>query len=289
MHHVEVAIAAQAKLGECPRWHQASNSLYWIDINAFQLHRYNFDSDLHETLQFEEEIGCFAFRQGGGFTLAMRSGFYLLNGWNTQLEYIVDPESDLPKSRFNDGRCDAKGRFFAGSYYSPKDWNAANLWCLDENRQVIKVHDGMLTVNGVAFSPDFKTLYFSDTPKHCIYRADYDLAEGLVGKPEVFYQFPFGEGRPDGAAVDIEGCYWVALYEGGRIVKISPEGEILEEIAVPVRCPTMVAFGGTDMNTLFITSVGDRPDDELARYPHSGDIFKVNVGISGMTEYHSCL
>jgi sugar lactone lactonase YvrE len=288
MPKVEVAVSAQSKLGECPRWHRPTQSLYWVDINAFQLHRYNLAKDEHQYLQFAEEIGCFAFRENGGFILAMRSGFYLLEGWNTDLTFIADPESDLPISRFNDGRCDAIGRFFAGTYYSPKDWAAANLWCLDEQKSVSKIHSGLLTTNGVAFSPDSKIIYFSDTPKHCIYRAEYDLQTGTVAEPEVFYQFPHGNGRPDGASVDVEGCYWVALYEGGRIVKINPAGKIEDEISVPARCPTMVAFGGEDLTRLFVTSVGERPDDEREHYPHSGDIFKIDVDIAGMPEYNFC-
>jgi len=284
MRKVESVIAAQAKLGECPRWHQSSNTLYWVDINAFQLHRYNFEKECHELLQFDEEIGCFSFRRLGGFVLAMRSGFYLLDTWATEKQFISDPEADLAISRFNDGRCDARGRFFAGSYYSPKDWDAANLWCLDANQEVRKIQDGLLTANGVAFSPDSRTLYFSDTPKHKIYRADYDLEAGTVGDVSVFYEFPHGQGRPDGASVDIEGNYWVALYEGGRIVKMSPDARILEEIEVPARCPTMVAFGGTDMRSLFITSVGDRPESERHEYPLSGNIFKVDVDVPGLVE-----
>ena len=191
----------------------------------------------------------------------------------------------MKKNRFNDGRCDAAGRFLAGSYYPPKDYDGANLWSLDKTFTATKLVDGLLTCNGIAFSPDNKTFYFANTPKHVIYRCDYDLEKGTIGNRQIFHKFPFGQGRPDGAAVDSEGYYWTALYEGGRIVRLDPQGKILEEIPVPAKCPTMVAFGDEDLKTLYITSAGDRPGQELEEFPHSGNIFKVRVDVPGLVEH----
>jgi len=289
MRHVEVALAAKANLGECPRWDERQGLLYWVDINAFQLHRFNPKTGINETLTFEEEIGCFSLRQEKGFVLAMRSGFYFLDGWDTQLRPISDPEAGLDKNRFNDGRCDAEGRFIAGSYYPPKDYDGANLWSLGANLSVTKLVQGLLTSNGAAFSPDNKTFYLSDTPKHVIYGYDYDIHTGGISNGRVFHQFPTGNGRPDGASVDVEGHYWTALYEGGRVVRIDPEGNIVEELMVPARCPTMAAFGGDDMKTLYITSVGNRAAEELEDYPHSGAIFKVDVEVPGLVEHRFAL
>ena len=285
MKTAELALAAKANLAECPRWDEKEQKLYWIDINRFQLHRLDVVSGKDEFITFEEEIGCFSLREQGGFVLAMRNGFFTIDGWNTNVTKICDPEEGLDKNRFNDGRCDAKGRFLAGSYYPPKDHDGANLWMLDENLEAKLLFDQMLTSNGAAFSPDNKTFYFSDTPKHVIYKCTYDLATGTVGEKEVFHQFPHGNGRPDGGAVDAEGFYWTALFEGSRIARLSPAGEIVEEIAVPARCPTMVAFGGEDLKTLFITSAGDRPEAELADYPQSGNLFKVDVDVPGLIEH----
>jgi len=286
MKNVEVAIPVKAKLGECPRWDEKAQLLYWIDINGFKLHCFDPVTGENKSLQFEEEVGCFSLREhSDGFVLAMRSGFYFIDGWNTELRAIADPESELEKNRFNDGRCDAAGRFIAGSYYPPKDYDGANLWSLGGDLKVEKLVDGLLTYNGTAFSPDNKTLYFSDTPKHAIYKYDYDLASGQISNGRIFYQFEHGNGRPDGAAVDSEGFYWTALYEGGRIARISPNGELVDEFSVPVKCPTMLAFGGEDLKTLYITSVGDRPAEELEEYPDSGAVFKVRVGVPGMKEH----
>lgn len=285
MAEVKLELAANAALGECPRWDNEHNVLYWIDINRFQLHRFDPESQVDDYLQFEEEIGCFALRKTGGFILAMRSGLFFLNGWNTHLEFLCDPEEGLDKNRFNDGRCDAKGRLIAGSYYPPKDHDGANLWSFTIGLPPVKLADDLLTSNGAAFSPDHTVFYYSDTPKHVIYRCDYDLETGSIKNRQVFHQFPMGKGRPDGACVDREGCYWTALYEGGRIVRLNPHGDILEEIAIPAKCPTMVAFGGEDLKTLYVTTVGERPEEEKKRYPNSGGIFSVKVAVAGLPEY----
>lgn len=285
MQKVEVAFKTRASLGECPRWDEQTQRLYWLDINQGRLHRFDPASGQDDYLQFDEEIGCLSLRQCGGFLLAMRSGFYTVDGWNTDRKFIADPEADMPKNRFNDGRADAKGRMFAGTVYPPKDYGGASIYSLSPNGEVKKWVSDLLTANGIAFSPDSRTFYYADTPSHAIQACDYDLDTGTVSNCRLFHQFPHGKGRPDGAAVDSEGCYWTALYEGGRVVRLNPEGNIIQEIMVPVRCPTMVAFGGADMKTLFITSVGARPDSELEKFPDSGSLFQVRVEVAGLTEH----
>jgi len=290
MRKVEIALDIQADLGECPRWDEKQGLLYWVDINAFQLHRFDPITGVNDFIQFEEEIACFSLRSNGkGFVAGMRSGFYFIDGWAPERRLIVDPETSLDKNRFNDGRCDALGRFIAGSVYPPKDHDGANLWSLDSSLQAKKLVEGLLTSNGAGFSPDNKTFYYSDTPKHVIYRYDYNLQSGEITNGRIFHQFEFGNGRPDGAAVDSEGYYWTALYEGSRIARLSPAGEVVEEIALPVMCPTMVAFGDDDLKTLYITTVGNRPAEELQKFPHSGAVFKVRVDVPGLIEHRFCL
>jgi sugar lactone lactonase YvrE len=285
MKKVEVALKIRANLGECPRWDPVDQKLYWVDINAFQLHRFDPLTGQDDYLQFDEEIGCMSLRQRGGFLLAMRSGFYTVDGWSTERTFIADPEVGLEHNRFNDGRADAAGRMFAGSVYPPKDHGGASIYSLTPGGEVRKWIGNLLTANGIAFSPDMKTFYYADTPSHAIQYCDYDVQTGVVSNCRLFHQFPMGNGRPDGASVDSEGCYWTALYEGARVVRLSPAGEILEEIPVPAKCPTMVAFGGADLKTLFITSVGNRPQAELDEYPDSGSVFKVEVDVPGLPEH----
>ncbi len=285
MRNVEVALKIRANLGECPRWDEVTQMLYWVDINAFQLHRFDPVSGRDEFLQFDEEIGCFSLRRKGGFLLAMRTGFYTVDGWHTERTFIADPEVGMDKNRFNDGRADAAGRMFAGSVYPPKDYRGASIYSLSPAGDVKKWVGELLTANGIAFSPDMTTFYYADTPTHAIQCCDYDIATGEVANCRIFHQFPQGEGRPDGAAVDSEGCYWTALYDGARIVRLSPTGKILAEIPIPAKCPTMVAFGGANLKTLFVTTVGNRPAAELEQYPDSGAIFKVEVDVPGLAEH----
>ncbi len=285
MRDVELVLPVCAKLGECPRWDESNGLLYWVDINGFTLNRFDPLTQKNVVRLFEEEVGCFSLRTREGFVLAMRSGFYLLDDWEAGLEFVADPEADLKKNRFNDGRCDALGRFIAGTYYPPKDYDGANLWSLGRSEQVTQLEQGLLTANGTAFSPDNQWFYLADTPKHVIYRYRYDLASGAISDKTIFHQFPVGHGRPDGAAVDSAGNYWTALYEGGCIACLNPEGEIIEEIAVPAKCPTMVAFGDEDLKSLYITTVGERPEEEKSRYPNAGGLFKVRVDVPGMIEH----
>ncbi len=285
MSEVKLVLPVRAKLGECPRWDEKNKLLYWVDINSFTLNRFDPNTQKNDVRVFGEEIGCFSLRRDQGFVLAMRSGFYLLDDWQAGLEFIADPEADLKKNRFNDGRCDAHGRFIAGSYYPPKDYDGANLWSLADDGKVSQLEQGLLTSNGAAFSPDNQWFYLSDTPKHVIYRYRYDVVTGRLSDKKIFHQFPHGQGRPDGAAVDELGNYWTALYEGGRIVCLNPHGDIIEEITVPAACPTMVAFGGDDLKTLYITTAGDRPEEEHAHYPDAGAVFSVRVKHRGMIEH----
>lgn len=281
---VEVALDVKASLGECPRWDEQDQLLYWLDINAGQLHRFNPANGQDDYLQFDEEIGCFSLRKKGGFVMATRSGFYLLDDWSTERTFITDPEQGMDKNRFNDGRCDVRGRLWAGSVYPPKDHGGASIYSLEQGKTKRWV-ENLLTANGIGFSPDNKVFYYADTPSHAIQQCDYNADTGEIGNCRLFHQFPHGNGRPDGAAVDEEGYYWSALYEGSRVVRINPRGEIVQEIPVPARCPTMVAFGGPDLSTLYITSVGKRPDEELQEFPLSGALFKVEVDVKGLPEY----
>ena len=177
-----------------------------------------------------------------------------------------NPESHAT-SRFNDGRIDPRGRFLLGTIDEPKAGGTAHLYRYDR-RGLVALVDGLLTSNGLAFSPDGRSLYHADTPRFTVRRYAYDPETGALADPEPFVTLTPTEadrGRPDGAAVDVEGCYWTALYEGGRIQRYAPDGRLLAEIAVPARCPTMVAFGGPDLRTLYVTSArAGRPAEELA-------------------------
>ncbi|PUA17368.1 SMP-30/gluconolactonase/LRE family protein [Glaciimonas sp. PCH181] len=280
-------IDTPAKLGECPRWDDINQRLYWVDILAPAIHLFSPIDGQHTILPVAEHIGCFSLTDDGGFVAGMRSGIWLLNAAGEQVRKLADNPEDQASSRFNDGRCDSQGRFWAGTLDEPKAGSNAHLYRFDE-RGLSSMDDGILTSNGLAFSPDQRWLYHSDTPNFVIYRHAYDAASGTLGDKEVWVRFtPTAEdrGRPDGAAMDSEGYYWSALYEGGRIVRISPAGEVVETYPLPVRCPTMCAFGGADLQTLYVTSASaGRPAAELLQYPQSGGVFAMRVSVAGLPE-----
>lgn len=277
-------------LGESPLWHPLESALYWIDIAGLAVHRYRPGDAAHHKWELPSEPGCIAYAADGRILVAMRSGLAMLDPKSGDLDMLAAPPYDPSVIRFNDGRCDARGRFWAGTLYDPRDRQGGSLFCIERGK--CRDADRPVTVsNGVAFSPDQRTLYHADTTAHRITAYDYEVATGTVGTGKIFREFSSDKssgygGRPDGAAVDSEGAYWCAMYEGGRLLRLSPSGEILREIEVPVRCPTMLAFGGPQFRTLYITTVSQkRPPDELARLPLSGFVLEMEVDVPGLAEH----
>ena len=269
-------------LPECPVWSESEQALYWADILEGEIHRYHLASAEHTVLRFPEEVGCFALREKGGFIVAMRSAIWLADKRGLLTHKVCDNPSNPELARFNDGGTDHAGRFYAGTFWAPQDYNGALLVRVDNDLTPKVIQCDILGANGLAFSPDGEWMYTSDTPQEVIYRTPLD-EQGEPGKREVFRTFKKEEGQPDGAATDVEGCYWSALYDGWRIARFSPEGEQLEEYRLPVRCPTMVCFGGEDMKTLFITTTRENmKQDELTKFPLSGAIFTLPVSVAGV-------
>jgi len=284
MTAMQCVLDAQAKLAECPRWDERTQTLYFVDIDSFQLHSYHLESKTQKTRTFDEEIGCFSLTENGGFIAAFRAGVYTFSDFNAPLLPYWLATYDQKTTRFNDGRCDAKGRFFAGTMYSPKDALKGALHQFSEGKERL-IDQATWTSNGLAFSPDNTIMYYSDTPNHIVYQFDYDIETGTASNKRTFIEFPRGNGRPDGAAVDTDGNYWTALYQGQRVVKISPFGEILEEFPVPSIYPTMVAFGGSDMSTLFVSTCRTaHSEEELKKHPQAGGIFTLNTNAKGLLE-----
>ncbi|MGP3592969.1 SMP-30/gluconolactonase/LRE family protein [Vagococcus sp. WN89Y] len=271
-------------LPECPSWNEAEQALYWADILEGEIHRYHLASGDHTVLSFPEEVGCFAQREQGGFIVAMRNAIWLTDKSGLLQHKVCDNPSNPQLARFNDGGTDHLGRFYAGTFWGPGDYNGALLLRVDNNLTPKIIQCDIHGANGLAFSPDKRWMYTSDTPNGVIYRTPLDAA-GEPGQREPFYRVGPGEGIPDGAAMDVEGCYWSAMYDGWRIARFSPQGEQLEEHRLPVRCPTMVCFGGDDMKTLFITTTRENMDaQEVAQYPLSGAIFTLPVKVAGMNK-----
>lgn len=272
-------------LGECPVWNAAEGALYFVDITGRTIHRHCPGDGSHARLRVAEDIGCIGLWPGGGFIAGMRTGLFRLNAQGGVMAQLAANPEDPATSRFNDGRADPRGRFLLGTIDEPKAGGRAHLYRYDR-RGLVALAGGLMTSNGLAFAPDRRTVYHSDTPRFVVRRHDYDPDTGAMGEGRAFVTLVPTEtdrGRPDGAAVDAEGCYWTALYEGGRLQRYAPDGRLLAEVALPVRCPTMVAFGGPDLRTLFVTSArAGRPAAELAALPLSGALLALQVEVPGL-------
>jgi len=275
----------RASLGECPVWSGAEHVLYWVDINAPALNRFDPATGRNHAMPMPESIGCFALRKAGGFVVALRGGLWLAGPDGSLERRVADAPYDTATHRFNDGRCDAEGRCFVGSMNERRDANSATLSRLDSDLRLTTVLHDIMISNGIAWSPDGRTMYHADTPTHTIRRFAFDASRGLPSEPRVFARWDGATDRPDGGAVDSAGNYWTAFYRGGKVVQLSPSGDVLALYPTPAMCPTMCAFGGDDLTTLYVTSARQmRDDEELRRLPHSGGIFAMRVEIPGLPE-----
>jgi len=277
-------------LGESPFWHPEEGVLYWCDIPGRKLNRFDPRSGAHRAWDCDSEPGCVAPLAEGGLLLALRDGLWRFDPASGERQQVEAVPYDSAQQRFNDGKADPQGRFWVGTVHEAREPLAA-LYCR-VHAGLHRVIDGAATSNGLAWSPDGRTMYWSDTPRHQIEAFDFDTTTGMLTKRRVFARFApraadeplerYG-GRPDGAAVDVEGAYWVAMYEGARLLRLSPKGDVLSEVRLPVRCPTMPCFGGPDLKTLYITtSRFKRADDELAREPAAGCVLQTRVDVPGL-------
>jgi sugar lactone lactonase YvrE len=285
MSAFECVLDVKASLGECPVWSVADQALYWVDINAPALNRFDPAAGVNTAWPMPSSIGCFALRMRGGFVAALRDGIWFVDRDGKPERRIADAPYDPAHHRFNDGRVDAQGRLWAGTMNEQRDANTAALYRLEANLKLTPVITDIMISNGLAFSPDGRTLYHADTPARTVCAYDFDAATAAISNRREFARFDSESDRPDGAAVDREGCYWSAFYRGGKVVRISARGKLLAEYPVPALCPTMCAFGGPDMRTIYVTSARQyREPAELARLPQSGGIFAMRVDTPGQVE-----
>ena len=293
------AISPQTfELGESPFWHPQEQRLYWVDIPGKKILRTAPNSGVVESWDMPTEPGCIAPARSGGLVIALRHGVFRARQWGGELQHLVTLDYDTATVRANDGKCDALGRFWVGTIDEPKGSRAAKLYsidCRDGRTPVVQCMAGdALTGNGLAWSPDGRTVYWSDTPSHVVHAWDYDSQANTLAAHRTFRQFeakPGGwdwthtayRGRPDGAAVDVQGNYYCAMFEGARICKLAPDGTLLAEYPTPAQCPTMPCFGGEDLKTLYLTTARHgRSAAELAAYPQSGCVFALQVDVPGL-------
>jgi sugar lactone lactonase YvrE len=287
---VRVAIDTPALLGEGPLWLAEQQALWYCDIPARRINRFHPASGALAHWDFHSDVGSFAPARDGTFVVALRDGIWRFDPASDARSQLAVAPYDMTEERFNDGKCDPVGRFWVGSIDEPRRPGRAGLWCFRDG--VLERRQSGITIsNGLAWSPDARTMYWADTQAHTVWAFDFEPLSGAMTGRRVFAPFApkpadglagYG-GGPDGAAVDVEGCYWVAMYEGARVLRLSPAGELLAEIPVPARCPTMPCFGGDDLKTVYVTSASlARPAEERGEYPHAGCTFAFQVDVPGL-------
>ena len=288
MNEVELLVDSGTLLGECPVWDVKENVLYWIDIDGHKINCYDPSSCNNETRKLPFKAGSLAIRKQGGLLLAMSNGFYNYDFKNEILESReCDPEPDRKDNRLNDGRCDPAGRFWVGSMNDLrriKGQYEGNLYCYHPDGECVSQNLPVGVANGLAFSPDERYMFFADTMRETVWRFDYDKDQGEICNQQVFLSLKNLSGKPDGACVDADGCYWLAHIYGWKVARYTPKGKLDREIQLPFPKPSMCAFGGSKLDTLFITSISTKHDKSNGENKYSGGLFAVNPGVNGIPE-----
>ncbi|MBI5275623.1 MAG: SMP-30/gluconolactonase/LRE family protein [Burkholderiales bacterium] len=278
----ELVLDARNAVGECPVWVPAEQALYWVDIEARAIWRWR-DGD---ALQWavDQQVACIAPRARGGWIAAMETGVYTVElGQPAQL--LHEAAHPRPGMRFNDGRCDRQGRMRAGTMLADMAGAQAvgTLYAIDGGLTPL-VHE-LITPNGLAFSPDGRTMYLSDSHPRVqqVWAFDYDTDTGRPHNRRLFVDMKALPGRPDGAAVDVDGCYWNCANDAGLVHRFTPRGELDRSIALPVKKPSMCAFGGPQLDTLYVTSIRPKGID-LTDQPLAGGLFALRPGVGGLAD-----
>jgi sugar lactone lactonase YvrE len=287
---IELAYDARMIVGESPLWNPHESAIYWVDIGGFTIHRLHPASGAHREWRMASEPSTLALHAQGGLVVALRTGFIHFDPATGACNEIAAAPYDMGTTRFNDGHVDPAGRFWVGTIYEPRGKELAEMYCLEHGVVHRKWSGGMTVSNGLGFSPDGKHMYHADTTTHRVDLYDFDVETGTASNAQRFQQFTLDKannysGRPDGAAVDSHGNYWCAMIDGACLLQFSAAGALLRKVDLPVNCPTMMAFGGDDLRTLFITSLGERPQAEMEKYPLTGKLLSMRVDIAGRVEH----
>ena len=284
-YEIEVVSPGPDILGETPMWHPTEQCLYWVDTRRPALQRRLADGTIH-TWDMPNNIGSYVFKRSGGVIAGLKQGFSHVDLQTGAIDLIVHPEPHLTGNRLNDGRCDRRGRYWCGSR-DPGDENpGGSLYRLDPDLSVKKMDTGFIVSNGMAFSPDDKTMVFGDSRGETIWRYDLDLDSGEIHNKRVYLSTRGLPWRVDGATFDAEGYYWCALIGDGAVGRFDPLGRLDRIVRLPVSHPTMCNFGGPDLDTLYVTSASVfLQPDQRTQQPLAGALFAIRgLGVRGLAE-----
>jgi sugar lactone lactonase YvrE len=283
----ECVLQEEAIVGESPVWSPSERVLYWVDITGRKIHCFDPAKRINKTHHLPKLVTALGLRAAGGLVLSLRKEFALFDPATDQLTLLGNPEADLPDNRFNDAKCDRQGRFWAGTM-GDKHWDQPSgaLYRLDPGGAITRLQRDVICANGMGWSPDNRTMYFTESFRYAVFAYDFDAATGTISNRRVFAEVDRASGGfPDGLTVDAEGHVWSVHNAIGRIVRYTPAGQIERVIEVPVPRPCGVTFGGEELDTLYITTARETlTAEQLAKYPLSGSLFAAEAGVKGLAE-----
>jgi sugar lactone lactonase YvrE len=283
----DLALENPSTLGECPVWDERENVLYWVDIAEGHLHRFDPPSQTNTTRQLPTKLSSIGKRAKGGLIATLRKTFAIIDGMTGRCDVLDTVEADQPDNRFNDGKIDRKGRYWAGTMNEVEIGRPdAALYCFRCPGDVQKMIPEVTISNGTGWSPDGLTMYYTDTLRFAVFAYDFDPASGAIANRRVFAAFePSANGLPDGLTVDAEGFVWSALVNHGRVLRFDPNGTLERIVTFPPTRGTCPTFGGPTFDTLYITTARETlTPAQIAAQPLAGSLFACTPGPRGIPE-----
>ncbi len=289
MNKIEVVSDKISLLGECPLWDSKKELLYWIDIINGEISSINLTNNILSTITTDLFIGCIALRENGELILGSDRGLFYFDTDTLSLDSICDPEKEIEDNRFNDGKCDAIGRFLAGTTSKLEKDKVGSLYSLGKDLKCKKLLNNIIISNGITWSSDNRIMYYIDSPTRKVRAYDYDINSGTISNERTVIKFDDKEGYPDGMTIDIENMLWIAHWGGYKVGRWDPSsGKMIGKIDLPVKRVSSVTFGGKNLDELFITTAVRGFSEDIDNDPnkkYDGMLFKVQTKIKGFDAY----
>jgi sugar lactone lactonase YvrE len=279
-----VELRQEATLGEGPVWDAINQQLYWIDIIARKVFRYDPVHREQKSWLLDQMVGCIVLTSDEKIVCALQDRLVELDMLTGEQRFLAPIEAAIPENRCNDGKADPAGRFWVGSLHIPGESGKASLYRVEKDLNINKVVPGLGMSNGLGWSPDNKTMYLIDTPEKHVLKFDFSLSDGSLANKQIALNLQKAEGSPDGMCVDANGNLWIAFYGGKKVACYDPgTGKQLAEISVPAVNVTCCTFGGKELDTMFITTARQGlSEEDLKTYPDTGCLFTAKPGVKGL-------